>query len=329
MRTCFNRWTFVFALILLAAPAGAAPGTTTPVLRPDHLLVLSTTDVKGKTGPCGCHVPKGGLARRATYADSMRAMYGQLLLVDNGGFFPEEDSRRDAAAFLSDVMRAIGVDAVNVGDSDLRFGRAFLEARVKKSGLQVVSANLIDAKTRRPVFDPYVVKKVGGVSVGVFGLISERADLGPAKDSLAIGEPKAAAEDAVAQLKKKGANVIVLLSQLGKADGEDLVAAVDGIDAAVIGRKVPVMAQGRTVKNTTVCYGGDQGHYLCRTDLTLDATRHVKSGQAEAVELGPVVADSPGIATMVKSFEDALTQRGSEGKLKAVQAEEAPRTDSK
>ena len=36
--------------VLLAAGVSRAKG---PVLQPDKLLIISTTDVKGKTGPCG------------------------------------------------------------------------------------------------------------------------------------------------------------------------------------------------------------------------------------------------------------------------------------
>ncbi len=35
---------------LLLAAAGGKSG---PVLQPDKLVIISTTDVKGKTGPCG------------------------------------------------------------------------------------------------------------------------------------------------------------------------------------------------------------------------------------------------------------------------------------
>ena len=40
----------VLAVILLAAGVSRAKG---PVLQPNKLLIISTTDVKGKTGPCG------------------------------------------------------------------------------------------------------------------------------------------------------------------------------------------------------------------------------------------------------------------------------------
>ena len=124
----FHAYSVLAALVLsLAAPvAGAA--TRPPVLQPDKLLILSTTDVRGKTGPCGCHIPKGGLARRASFVDSLRLTYGQVLLVDNGGFFPAEDNRRAAPGFMLDVMKTLGVrpsEAISIGDEtrDIDAGR--------------------------------------------------------------------------------------------------------------------------------------------------------------------------------------------------------------
>ena len=42
-------------LVAVAVLSGAAAKTTksAPVLEPDKLIILSTTDVKGKTSPCG------------------------------------------------------------------------------------------------------------------------------------------------------------------------------------------------------------------------------------------------------------------------------------
>jgi hypothetical protein len=42
------------SLVLWIVLAGAtAPSKSTPKLQPDKLVILSTTDVKGKTSPCG------------------------------------------------------------------------------------------------------------------------------------------------------------------------------------------------------------------------------------------------------------------------------------
>jgi hypothetical protein len=239
----------------------------------------------------------------------MKTAYGQVLLVDDGGFFPEEDNRRDAAWFLMDAMKTLGTDAVNVGERDLRFGRAFLEQRARKSGLPVTSANLFDKKSHRTLFSPYLIKKVGTVNVGLFGLTTNKLDLGPGKDSLFVEDPVVVARRTIIDLKRKGAQVIVLLSQLGKVEAEDLVTAVDGVDAVIMGHNVMLIQRGRMVKNTIACYGGEQGQYLCRTELTLDDKRHMTTGEAEAILLGPEIPDKPEIASLVKGFEDALKEK--------------------
>lgn len=53
MKSIVVRLTAVLVLALLAwvALMGASSGRST--LQPDKLVILSTTDVKGKTSPCG------------------------------------------------------------------------------------------------------------------------------------------------------------------------------------------------------------------------------------------------------------------------------------
>ena len=241
--------------------------------------------------------------------DSIKTQYGQVLLVDAGGFFPEQDTHRDAAWFLMDAMHVIGTDAVGVGDRDLRFGLAFLRDQAKRSQLPLTSANLVDKKSRKTVVAPSVFKKVGNVKVGLFSLISDKVDLGPARDSLLVKDPTATAQTTVAELRKKGATVIVLLSQLGKVESEDLVTAVEGIDAVIAGRNVPMLQKGRLIKTTVACYGGEQGQYIGRTVLTLDQAGKSTGGDNEVFVLGPEVGEKPEVAQIVKAFEDGFNEK--------------------
>jgi hypothetical protein len=239
----------------------------------------------------------------------MKTQYSQVSLVDGGGFFPEQDSYRDVAWFLMDAMHVLNIDAVGVGDRDLRFGLAFLRDQSKRSQLPITSANLFEKKTKKTALAPYIFKKVGTVKVGYFSLISDKVDLGPARDSLLVQDPPVAAKATVAELKKKGATVIVLLSQLGKVESEDLVTAVDGIDAVVVGRNSPMLQKGRLIKTTVACYGGEQGQYIGRTILTLGPDRKATGGDNEVFILGPEVGEKPEIAAIVKAFEDGFNEK--------------------
>src|SRR5436309_1150664 len=115
------------------------------------------------------------------------------MIVDDGGFFPDDSLHIDSAWFLMDAMKLLGTDAVAIGDRDLRFGISFLRAHVKRTGLPVVCANLFDKRTGKPIVAPWIIKKVGNAKVGVFGLITNQGDLGPSKDSINVEEPSAAA----------------------------------------------------------------------------------------------------------------------------------------
>src|SRR5207247_8575001 len=88
--------------------------------------------------------------------------------------------------------------------------------------------------------------------------------------------------------------------------------------------------KGRMVKNTVACYGGEQGQYACRTELTMDPKGHVSTGEAEAVMLGPEVGEKPEIATLVKGFDEVVNEKlrraemEKEAKAKGQSADSSP-----
>ena len=283
------------------APAAAAG--------PDTLVVLSTTDLKGKTSPCGCHIPKGGFARIAAFLDSSRTVRRTTLYVDAGGYFAEQDGRTDLEEFMARSLVQLGVGAIGVGPRDLRHGIAFLRDLARRTGAPVTCANLADKRTRLPIFPSGRVLDVGGVKVGVFALYSDRFPLGPAADSLVVLDPENAAQSQVTALRNKGAQVVVLLAQMGRAGGEDVVSTVPGIDAVVLGHDVPVYEQGRRIGETVASYAGEQGQHLGRIEIALSPGGKVANATCSVASLGPEVREQPQMFTAVKAFEDAYNER--------------------
>lgn len=292
---------FAAALLLPAADARAQAAPA------DRLVLVSTSDVKAKTMPCGCSTPKGGLSRRAGFADSLRKVHPNVLLVDAGGWFPDAQSEREDAPFMAEAMRDLGIAAAGLGDRELMFGRSFLLAALERAPVPVTCANLWDrtpGQPRRTLAKPSLLVKAGRQKVGFFGLIAPSAALGPSADSLETSDPVEAAKNAVADLRKQGANVIVLLSSLGRIETEDLVVAVPGIDVAIAGRNVPLLQRSRVIDHTTVVFGGEQGQYVGVTELGLDAKGKIVSTTSGAWMLGPDVADQPAMLARVTAFEE-------------------------
>src|SRR5262249_54382075 len=150
----------------------------------DRIVIVTTNDVVAKTSPCGCHTPKGGFARRAAFLDSVRAARKGVLALDAGGFFPVNDDERDAGPFTLAAMGRMGTAAAGVGANELRFGYSYVRAAASGAGVALLCANLERRDGHGPAFERWRVFRVGGVPVGVFGLLPEASDLGPARDSL-------------------------------------------------------------------------------------------------------------------------------------------------
>jgi hypothetical protein len=53
MKLALSRLSAAALFVILVLVISGATGSRGPILQPTKLLILSTTDVKGKTGPCG------------------------------------------------------------------------------------------------------------------------------------------------------------------------------------------------------------------------------------------------------------------------------------
>ena len=53
MKLALSRLSAAAALAIVLLVATSSSGSRGPILQPNKLVILSTTDVKGKTGPCG------------------------------------------------------------------------------------------------------------------------------------------------------------------------------------------------------------------------------------------------------------------------------------
>ncbi len=146
-----------------------------------------------------------------------------MLAVDSGDLFfditiDQADIKKalTKARLLAQAYKKMGIVAVNVGDRDLSQGLDFLK-REAAQGLPLISANLVDAVQRRPIFPPYIIREVSGGRIAFVGLL--RSPLPPVSEKslqgkAAVEDPREAARTVVADLKGK-ADLVVLLSDLG------------------------------------------------------------------------------------------------------------------
>jgi 2',3'-cyclic-nucleotide 2'-phosphodiesterase (5'-nucleotidase family) len=234
-----------------SAAAGEPPDEPAP--RGKVLALVYTSNVDGEYEHCGCPVhPLGGLGRRASEVDRIRAESDGVISVDAGDLFlpaPPEPGAEPArgrppaaselerrARLLAAGYARLGVTAFTPGERDLALGVPLLRRVLDEAKVPVVSANLADARGRL-LFVPDRLVDVAGVKVGIFG-VTATSPPDPSWPAAAITarDPGEAARAEVASLRARGARVVVALVHVGGTpDSKKLLAAVPGVDWAVLG----------------------------------------------------------------------------------------------
>jgi hypothetical protein len=212
------------------------------------IALVYTSNVLGEYEHCGCPVhPLGGLGRRAAEVDRIRAESDGVVSVDAGDLFlpaPEPSGGKAPAAseverrarLLASAYARLGVTAFSPGERDLALGVPLLRRVLAEAKVPVVSANLVDARGQL-VFPADRLVDVAGVRVGIFGVTAASLP-DPAWRAWGVEarDPAAAARAEVASLRARGARVVVALVHVGGTpDSKRLLAAVPGIDWAVLG----------------------------------------------------------------------------------------------
>lgn len=179
----------------------------------------------------------GGLARRATEVASIRQEGGAFLLLDAGMALPRRKEQQALkAGVILDVMDYLRYDAFNLGRNEFLLGPEFLEAARNRISVPIVTSNLAYAEDNERTWGkPYLVKGVGTTQVAILGIVPENILSGgiPAFPGIVVISPEKALERLIPPIRKRGADVVIVLSSCGYLETIDLVEKVPGIDFAV------------------------------------------------------------------------------------------------
>ena len=142
------------------------------------------------------------------------------LLFSRGGFAKADRPRlEDQAVLIARAISAVSCDALTPGEKDLALGVEFYEGLVRKHKLPVVQANLVREAGNKPVFPPYLIRKVAGFKVALIGLMDENlmssnADLFKGS-KIKLVPALEAYQKAAKKAKEEGAQILVVLSHKG------------------------------------------------------------------------------------------------------------------
>lgn len=147
------------------------------------LTLLSTTDSHGHLLAWDDITNKPanwGLAKIATLVETIRATAPNVLLLDCGDtiegtplayYFNVKEHALPNPEIA--VMNAMHYDAMEVGNHEFNFGERVMWKAKRESHFPWLAANLKQTYTSGvPYFQPYIIRTVGGVRVGIVGFVT-------------------------------------------------------------------------------------------------------------------------------------------------------------
>jgi len=282
-----NRRRFLTTSAVFGATLVAFPRTLLEASGAETVItILHTNDTHSQIDPLppnDRNAGKGGVARRGTLVKRVRKENPNTLLVDAGDVLqgtPYFNFYKGEVEYKA--MSAIGYDAGTLGNHEFDNGVEALAAALKFANFDIVSANYdVKGTALEDRVKRYVVKTVGGIRVGLFGLgISPTALITPANfKGVTFLDPLSAARDVVKKLREEErCSLVVCMSHLGyHEDGKQgnsfLASQVDGIDYIASGHthifmEQPVTATQPCGAKTLIFEVGKSGIYVGRVDFT-------------------------------------------------------------
>lgn len=290
-----------------------------------------------------------GLARISTLVNEIRKEKGRCntLLLDAGDtiqgtpltyYYAKVDpitAKGGPVHPMAQAMNAIGFDAAALGNHEFNYGIETLRKFESQCRFPLLGANALDAKTLKPAFPPYFIKKfhVPGappVKVAVLGLTNPGIaiwDKAYVQGKLTFPGLEEQAAKWVPKLRSMGADVVVVSAHSGSSgtssygdqlpyieNSAALVAQqVPGIDAILVGHahveipelKVTNAATGRTVVlSEPLAYA--ERLSVFDVELVFEKGKWQVESVAASVRNSNSVADDPKITKLLKDEHDVV-----------------------
>jgi hypothetical protein len=236
---------------------------------------------------------------------------GDLLYSAGYDLFALPKRDKELTALKADLFlqtyNLMGYDAFTPGEVDLSWGVAELKVMSQKAKFSFLLANLLDGKTRKPVFQPYLIKEMGGIRVGLLGLLSNRfsGSLHPQdKETFRLAEPMEVAGQVIDELKKKKCKAIIVVAHMEESEQRKLAETFREVYFVVSGHTRSLRRQPVDIKNAQILTAGTRGEYLGQMDFFLkeSPSENRLLSHYQIIALRDLYADHPQTAKLVNQF---------------------------
>jgi len=253
------------------------------------------------------------VARRATILDEVWNQGNPVLMLDAGDLFGRRARiEREQTRFVCELTSEFGYDAIGLGDADLNYGSEFLREMIDTYQLPFTSANVRLPASGELILPEYLLIERGGITFGVCSVLDPELQIMTmaAKDEVfQVDDPATTLNGLIPRMREAGAQSIVLLSHLGDAGSEAILAAVQDIDICLVGHSRRPYRTERIVEQAALLCSSFEGRYVGRLSGHFEPdSGELKAFDIVVTELNDTVADDPVMLERIEAFKTHLEE---------------------
>jgi 2',3'-cyclic-nucleotide 2'-phosphodiesterase (5'-nucleotidase family) len=279
-------WQIAIQLISASVVPAVAESLRLTQQAETQLVILHTNDLHGHItswrGWEGDLAGKtlGGLDRLSTAIESVRKKSEHVLLLDAGDAIADTViGMQSKGLAVVELMNALGYDAMVLGNHEFDFGQNRLQVLMGKAYFPILAANIRE-QSGKLFAQPYIIRQLGPLRVGILGIAYPHTPLTTAKENvtgLLFEDPVNSAKYFIKEMCRQGAEVIIVLSHLGLGADIEFAKSVPGIDVIVGGHSHNRIVEPRRVGNTLIVQAGAHGSNLGVLKLTFSGNQQINS----------------------------------------------------
>ncbi len=246
----------------------------------------------------------GGYARIATIVKKIRTeSLGNCLFCDCGdtlhGTYPALATQGQA---MIPILNSLGLDAMTA-HWEFAYVPIVFNQRVVELNYPMLANNIFDKVTKKPVYQSYAIKEIGGLRVGLIGIASNIVDktMPPSYSEgiyFTLGKDELPPIIDFLRIKEK-IDLIVLISHLGFTQDMKLLSEVQGIDVCLSGHTHNRLYEPVLNGKTIVIQSGCHGSFLGRLDLEVEGGQ-ITNYRHQLIEVEATIQPDAQVAELVK-----------------------------